>query len=95
MRQNKNGLFHSNRSKELFSLQNSLRNFGPKSNLDVPDEIHTKGLMTESKKLNFKRWINLPQIASHSTLHNILYQSLNLIHKQTSLHRLSKIDQHL
>jgi hypothetical protein len=52
-----------------------LRKFGPKSNLDVPDENHTKGLLTESKKLNFKRWISLPQIAAHSTLHNSLYQS--------------------
>jgi hypothetical protein len=75
MRQNNNHLFHSKKSKESFSLQKSLREFGPKSNLDVPDENHTKGLLTESKKLNFKSWINLPQIVAHSTLHNILYQS--------------------
>jgi hypothetical protein len=75
MRQNNNRLFHSKKSKESFSLQKSLREFGPKSNLDVPDENHTKGLLTESKKLNFKSWINLPQIVAHSTLHNILYQS--------------------
>jgi hypothetical protein len=49
-----NLLFHSNLSKETFYLQNSLRKFGPKSNLDVPDENHTKGLLIESKKLNFK-----------------------------------------
>jgi hypothetical protein len=75
MRHNSNHLFHSKKSKESFSLQKSLREFGPKSNLDVPDENHTKGVLTESKKLNFKSWIIFPQIASHLTLHNILYQS--------------------
>jgi hypothetical protein len=54
MRQNRNFLFHSNKSKESFSLQKSLRGFGPKSNLDVPDENHTKGILRESKKMNFK-----------------------------------------
>jgi hypothetical protein len=57
-RQNSNHLFHSNKSKESFSLQKSLRKFGPNSNLDVPDENHTKGLLKESKKMNFKRWIS-------------------------------------
>jgi hypothetical protein len=54
MRHNSNRLFYSKKSKESFSLQKSLREFGPKSNLDVPDENHTKGFLTESKKLNFK-----------------------------------------
>jgi hypothetical protein len=72
---NSNHLFHSKESKESFSLQKSLREFGPMPNLDVPNENHTKGLLTESKKLNFKSWIILPQIAAHLTLHNILYQS--------------------
>jgi hypothetical protein len=44
MRQNSNCLFHSKKSKESFSLQKSLREFGPKSNLDILDENHTKGL---------------------------------------------------
>jgi hypothetical protein len=44
MRQKSNRLFHSKKSKESFSLQKSLREFGPKSNLDIPDENHTKGL---------------------------------------------------
>jgi hypothetical protein len=44
MRQNKNRLFHSNKSKELFPLQKSMREFGPNSNLDIPNENHTKGL---------------------------------------------------
>jgi hypothetical protein len=54
MRQNSNRLFHSKKSKESFSLQKSLRVFGPKSNLDVSNENHIKGLLKESKKLNFK-----------------------------------------
>jgi hypothetical protein len=49
-----------------------VRKFGPNSNLDVPDENHTKGLLTESKKLKFKSWINLPHIAAQLTLHNML-----------------------
>jgi hypothetical protein len=49
MRHNRNLLFHSKKSKESLSLQKSLREFGPKSNLDVPNENHTKGLLTESK----------------------------------------------
>jgi hypothetical protein len=75
MRQTNNLLFHSKKSKESFSLQKTMREFVPKSNLDVPNENHKKRLLTENKNLNFKRWINLPQIASHLTLHNILYQS--------------------
>ena len=41
--------------------------FVPKSDLDVPDENHTKGLLIESKKMNFKSWIRLPQIGSDSS----------------------------
>jgi hypothetical protein len=54
MRHNGNHLFHSKKSKESFSLQKSLREFGPKSKLDVPDENHTKGLLTESENWNLK-----------------------------------------
>jgi hypothetical protein len=75
LRQNINRLFHSNKSKESFSLQKSQRDFGPKSNLDVLGESHTKGFLTESKKLNFKSWISLPHIVVHLNLHNILYHS--------------------
>ena len=49
MRHNSNCLFHSKKSKESFSLQKSLSKFEPKSNLDIPDENHTKGLWQEVK----------------------------------------------
>ena len=44
MRQKGIALFHSNKSKESFSLQISMWGHGPRSNLDIPDENHTKGL---------------------------------------------------
>ena len=44
---------HQN-NRSLYKI--SRGSFGPKSNLDVPDENHTKGIMRESNKLKFKKF---------------------------------------
>ena len=60
MRQNSNLIYFIPRYQKCFSIYKTMWGHGPKSNLEIPDEHHTKGLWQEVKTEIY----NLDQLAT-------------------------------